>query len=88
MQHIAQRLEASFIANCQMDITWVMVGRTTELISVLYCRVRCLDGLLGKRNIPPRNGIQVSFGFDLCLGHFKCSLVSEVVSNYTLQALI
>ena len=62
VKRAAQPLEMIFVSNSQVNVGGMVVLRSTELVSKLYCRVPGLDGLLRLGNVSARDGIQIRFG--------------------------
>lgn len=60
MKCITQHFEASLVANRQVDITGVVIGGATKLISVFNGGVAGLNRLLREREIAARDGVKVS----------------------------
>lgn len=64
-KRMTQLFKLGLVAMSQVDVGRMVVNRTTILVGVFKGGMAGLDGLLRERDIPARNGIQVSFGRDL-----------------------
>jgi hypothetical protein len=62
VKRAAQPLEMTLVSNSQVNVRGVVVVRSTELVSKLYCRVPGLYGLLRLGNVSTGDGVQICFG--------------------------
>jgi len=70
----AQVLKPVLVANRQVDVGGMVVGRATVLIGVFNGGVGCLNGLVRDREIAARDGVQVRLGGNLRLAHGSLSV--------------
>jgi len=67
-------LEPALVADREVDVGRVVVGRATVLVGVLNGSVGCLHCLLRDGDIAARDGVQVRLGGNLRVGHGSLSV--------------
>lgn len=80
VENVTELLKLLLVADRQVDVRRVVVGRATELVGVFESSVCCLDRLLREWEIAAGDGVEVAGG-DLQLLHDELRWLMRLFRN-------